>query len=95
VNFWYCFTFVLIHDSLDWRPGISQDEIMSRIVTRVKPGSIILFHNDTPHTAKILPSVISALRNNGYDFLPVSEMILRENFYIDYEGRQRENAHKN
>lgn len=64
---------------------------MSRIVTRVKPGSIILFHNDTPHTAKILPNIIKALKNNGYDFSPVSEMILRDDFYINHEGRQIKN----
>lgn len=70
-------------------PDISRDEIMSRIVLRSKPGSIILFHNDTRHTAKMLPEIISALKNNGYGFLPVSRMILRENFYIDNEGKQR------
>lgn len=69
-------------------PDIPKDEIMSRIVLRSKPGSIILFHNDTRHTAKILPEIISALKNNGYGFLPVSGMILREKYHIDYKGRQ-------
>lgn len=77
-------------DSLDWRPGISQDEIVNRINTKVKNGSIILFHNDTPHTAKILPSILEALKNKGYGFLPVSKMILRSDYYIDYEGRQKQ-----
>ncbi|HEX3028837.1 MAG TPA: polysaccharide deacetylase family protein, partial [Clostridia bacterium] len=45
-------------DSLDWSPGISREEILRRVDSKVKNGSIILFHNDTPHTAKILPSVI-------------------------------------
>lgn len=78
-------------DSLDWRPGISQSEIMNRIVTKVKPGSIILFHNDTPHTARMLPAIISALKNNGYGFLPVSKLIMRDNYYIDFDGTQRRN----
>ncbi len=76
-------------DSLDWKPGISEDEIMSRIVTKVRHGSIILFHNDTPYTAKILPEIISALKNNGYGFLPVSGMIFRENYFMDFDGKQK------
>ncbi len=83
------FTFVWDVDSLDWRPDISKDEIMSRIVLKSKPGSIILFHNDTPHTAKILPGIIVSLKNNGFGFLPVSKMIMREKYYIDFEGKQR------
>jgi peptidoglycan-N-acetylglucosamine deacetylase len=77
-------------DSLDWRPGISQEEIISRINAKVKDGSILLFHNDTPHTAKILPSILSTLKNKGYDLLPVSKMIMRNNYYIDFEGRQKQ-----
>jgi peptidoglycan-N-acetylglucosamine deacetylase len=84
-----CFTFVCIVDSLDWKPGISQEEIMSRIMKKVRPGSIILFHNDTPHTAKLLPEIITSLKKKGYGFLPVSDLILRENYHIDFEGRQR------
>ncbi|MCX7711922.1 MAG: polysaccharide deacetylase family protein [Clostridia bacterium] len=76
-------------DSLDWKPGISQQEITNRVVQKVKTGSVILFHNDTPHTAKVLPSIIQYLKNDGYGFLPVSGMILRENYYIDFEGRQK------
>lgn len=75
-------------DSLDWKPGISQSEILNRVTSKVKNGSILLFHNDTPHTAKLLPNIIAALRKQGYDFLPVSQMILRENFMIDHDGKQ-------
>ncbi|RCX11162.1 polysaccharide deacetylase family sporulation protein PdaB [Anaerobacterium chartisolvens] len=76
-------------DSLDWRPGISENEIMDRITKKISPGSIILFHNDTPHTAKILPGIIKALQQQGYSFMPVSKMIMRENYEIDAEGMQR------
>lgn len=79
-------------DSLDWRPGISREEIMLRIRQKVRPGSIILFHNDTPHTAKMLPDVISELKGKGYSFKPVSELIIRENYNIDHTGRQKNNT---
>ncbi len=79
-------------DSLDWRPGISREEIMLRIRQKVRSGSIILFHNDTPHTSKMLPDVISELKGRGYSFKPVSELILRENYNIDHTGRQKNNT---
>lgn len=76
-------------DSLDWKPGISEKEILDRIFNKVVPGSIILFHNDTAHTAKMLPLIINELKNQGYSFLPVSKMILTDNYIIDYEGKQK------
>lgn len=76
-------------DSLDWKPGIQKEEILHRIKARIKPGSIILFHNDTTHTAKLLPGIITELSAKGYSFIPVSELIIRENYIIDHEGRQK------
>ncbi len=79
-------------DSLDWKPGISREEILQRIEAKVKPGSIILFHNDTPHTAKLLPDIVKDLKTGGYKLVPVSELIMREDYYIDHEGRQQKNT---
>ena len=62
---------------------------MSRIRDKVIPGSIILFHNDTQHTAKMLPDILSTLKGMGYEMVPVSQLILRENYIIDSEGRQK------
>ncbi len=76
-------------DSLDWKPGIGRDEILQRITEKIRPGSILLFHNDTPYTAKLLPQIITTLKNEGFDFLPVSELILREDYEIDHEGKQK------
>jgi len=74
-------------DSLDWKPGITEDGILSRI-EKVKSGDILLFHNDTAHTAKILGKVIDMLAEKGLKPVPVSELIIRENFDIRYDGRQ-------
>ena len=76
-------------DSLDWKPGISRDEILQRIRMKIRPGSIILFHNDTQHTAALLPDIISELKTGGYEFVPVSELIMRDHYNIDGEGRQK------
>ncbi len=87
-----CYTIQWNVDSLDWKPGISSDEIMKRIDKYIKPGSILLFHNDTPLTAKLLPGIIADLKDKGYSFVPVSELILRDNYNIDNEGRQKSNT---
>lgn len=75
-------------DSLDWKPGIAPEEIYNRINKGVKKGSILLFHNDTPHTANIISDIIVNLKNEGYDFVAVSELIIKEEYYIDHTGRQ-------
>ena len=51
-------------DSLDWKELSAQD-IVSRIVGRVKAGSIILCHNDGGHTAEALPAVLDTLKARG------------------------------
>ncbi|MFZ5988199.1 MAG: polysaccharide deacetylase family protein [Bacillota bacterium] len=76
-------------DSLDWKPGITPEQIQNRVLKNVKRGSIVLFHNDTSYTAKILPDLITALKNKGYGFIPVSEMIMRDSYDIDHTGRQK------
>lgn len=78
-------------DSLDWKPGITKDAILNRI-SKVSSGDILLFHNDTSHTAKILGQVIDIIKEKGLSPVPVSELILRENFEIQHDGRQMPKA---
>jgi polysaccharide deacetylase family sporulation protein PdaB len=75
-------------DSLDWKKDMSANEIYKRVTQRVKSGSIILFHNDTLHTQEILPSILENLTNNGYDCITVSQLTLKDNYKIRYDGRQ-------
>lgn len=84
-----CFTIQWNVDSLDWKPDIGKDEIMTRIKSKLVPGSILLFHNDTNHTAAMLGDIIKNIKNSGYEIVPVSSLILRNDYTIDYEGRQR------
>lgn len=74
-------------DSLDWK-GLSGDEITSRVLTRVQPGSIVLFHNAAEHTPEALAGIIEALIADGYTILPVSQMLLPGDTHIDPNGRQ-------
>ena len=74
-------------DSLDWKnPG--QEAIINRVTGKISPGSIILMHNGTQDTAKVLPTLISKLKSEGYTFKPTSEFIYKENYTIDHTGKQ-------
>lgn len=74
-------------DSLDWK-DLSAQEIQARILDRVKPGSIVLMHNNGAHTAESLPGILSALSNDGYEFVTVPELIYRDHYRVDHTGRQ-------
>ena len=56
-------------DSLDWKE-LPAGEIAQRVVSRVCPGSIVLFYNAAIHTPETLPGIIQALLQEGYTFVP-------------------------
>jgi peptidoglycan/xylan/chitin deacetylase (PgdA/CDA1 family) len=76
-------------DSLDWK-NKGEDEEVQRVLghKKLRNGSIILFHTDAKHTAAALPRIITGLRELGYGFARVSELIYTDNYDIDHEGRQ-------
>lgn len=74
-------------DSLDWKE-LSAQEITARVTKQVVPGSIILFHNAALHTPEALPGIIEYLQQEGYEILPVSQLILSGDTVIDHTGRQ-------
>lgn len=76
-----------IGDSLDWKE-LSAPEITKRVLDRVKPGSIVLFHNAALHTPEALPGIIESLQADGYTLMPVGELIYKGEFTLDHEGRQ-------
>ena len=75
-------------DSLDWK-DLSASDIAMRVINGVKNGSIILMHNNGLHTAEAVPIILETLKNRGYSFVPVGEIILRENYVIDGTGMQK------
>ena len=78
-------------DSLDWK-NLSATEIAMRIINGAKNGSIILCHNTGLHTAEALPLIFSTLKNRGFTFVPIGELIYRENYTLDHNGRQHQNT---
>ncbi|HOL17145.1 MAG TPA: polysaccharide deacetylase family protein [Bacillota bacterium] len=75
-------------DSLDWQ-NISKEEMINRVTSRAHKGAIILFHNNGLHTADALPEIIEYFQKNGYQIVPISELIYHDNYYIDpHSGAQ-------
>ena len=74
-------------DSLDWK-DISPSDISSRVLSKVKPGSIVLFHNAAKNTPAALPGILEKLISDGYEIVPISSLIYRDGYTIDHEGRQ-------
>jgi len=78
-------------DSLDWK-DLSAEEIYQRVTSKAAPGSICLFHNAALHTPEALPSIIEYLLSEGFDIVPISQLIYTDNYTIDHTGRQIQNA---
>ena len=74
-------------DSLDWKE-LPASEITQRVTSKVQPGSIVLFHNAAIHTPEALPAILEALLQQGYTFVPISQLILPKPYTIDHTGRQ-------
>ena len=75
-------------DSLDWKDSATPDSICKRVTSKVKNGSIVLFHNDADHTPEALPTILKCLKDEGYEFVFISDLILKENYEIKHDGTQ-------
>ncbi len=61
-------------DTLDWKnPGA--DAIVTRVVENAEPGSIVLMHQSAPDTLAALQTMITKLREKGYEFGTVTQVI--------------------
>lgn len=70
----------------DWKADKSSDEIVQTIVRRAKPGGVIVLHDgrstrpgyDRSQMLQALPSVISSLKEKGFDFVTIPELLPAE-----------------
>lgn len=76
-------------DSLDWK-DYEAERIIANVCNHesLGSGSIILCHNGAKYTAKALDEMLTNLKNQGYEIVPISELIMRENFHMDVTGMQ-------
>ena len=78
-------------DSLDWKDRGTAD-IIKQCTYRVQPGDIVLFHNDSNDIVNALPTVIEHYQQLGYTIIPVSQILLEDEYTIDVQGRQHPKA---
>lgn len=76
-------------DSLDWK-DYGVDSIISTVCKHkhLGPGSIILCHNGAKYTAQALDTMITTLKDAGYEFVPISQLIYKDSYHMNHEGRQ-------
>ncbi len=84
---YYCIQWDI--DSLDWK-DYDAKTITNRVLNdkHLGNGSIILFHNGGKHTLEALPSVIKGLQEKGYELVKISDLIYKDEYKMDQEGRQ-------
>ena len=68
--------------------NLSAMEITNRVVKRVENGSIVLFHNQGMHTAEALPQIIKSLKEKGFSFVKIGDLIYRDNYKMLPNGTQ-------
>lgn len=74
-------------DSLDWKE-LGVQPVVDRVLRNIRNGSIVLFHNNAKYIKDYLPLVIEKLQEDGYEIVPISELIYKEDFILDNTGRQ-------
>ncbi|NLN15165.1 MAG: polysaccharide deacetylase family protein [Tissierellia bacterium] len=77
-------------DSLDWKE-LGVQPVVDTVVRNVKSGSIVLFHNNAKYVREYLPLVIERLQEDGFEIVPISELIYYDDYRIDNSGRQKPN----
>lgn len=76
-------------DSLDWKDYGTEDIIRQVCESKhLENGAIILCHNGAKYTAKALDRLLTGLEDKGYTIVPVSELIIRDNYHVDTSGKQ-------
>ena len=74
---------------MDWK-DYGVDSIVDTVCNHkhLGNGSIILCHNGAKYTAQALDTMLTRLEEAGYQVVPVSDLIYREHYHMNHEGRQ-------
>lgn len=74
-------------DSLDWK-NLGTQNMISQCTKAVNPGDIVLFHNDSKYILEALPIILEYYTQAGYRIIPISELLLEGETWIDHTGKQ-------
>jgi len=76
-------------DSLDWK-DYGASSIVKTVLEHkaLGDGAIILMHNGAKYTKDALEQVIVGLQQQGYEIVPLSQLIMKEKYHMDTAGKQ-------
>lgn len=76
-------------DTIDWKEERSAETILNWVLPKLKPGSIILCHNNGFKIEQYLPTLIETALAEGYEFVTIDELLLDGSTIIDVNGVQK------
>ncbi len=56
----------------------SAEEVSRRVISKIRPGSVVLLHDRMSHTPEALETILDWLYANGYRVVPLEEMMSRQ-----------------
>lgn len=76
-------------DSLDWK-NYGVGDVIHQVCEsdHLEGGAIILCHNGAKYTADALDEMLTTLEQKGFQIVPISELIIRDNYRMDTNGMQ-------
>lgn len=75
------------NDSVDWKNKGAQHEY-NKVMNNIKPGDIILYHNNGKYTAENLEKIIPELKGQGYEIVTIDEILHKKEFLVNENGKQ-------
>lgn len=76
-------------DSLDWMESKTAEDIIDRVELGLHPGAIILCHNNGTYTADAIEKIIPYAQQQGYQFVPIGQLIYKGDYETDHQGMER------
>ena len=76
-------------DSMDWKDQ-GAEAIVETVCSHkdLDNGAIILCHNGAKYTVQALDEMLTRIKSQGYEIVPVSRLIYKSSFHIDQKGQQ-------
>ncbi len=75
-------------DSMDWKENATAESIANRVIKKAHDGAIVLFHNDADFTPAALPTILKTLKEEGYQFVFIEDLIYKDGYEIKHDGKQ-------
>ncbi len=80
-------------DSLDWK-DYGVQEIIDTVCNHpnLENGAIILCHNGAKYTPEALDTMIKTLKEKGFTFVKISELLYSEPYHLGVDGKQYDDS---